>query len=272
MAHHVARGDWVGCVVLTHGARVHDEVISEQMFHRDVIPEADELRATMRERADVKEQETRAACAALGVEHIVFFGADDAVLLVTEEVVRRLARVLRELRPDVVLTHFPKEDDGITNPHAITGQIVMYALRLASSVDPGDRNPPHRTAQVFYFGIGAAATRHGLWDQTGGYACDVFVDITDVAEKEARRAGRAGQPGLRRRLRAQADRDLGRRLRPGGELRLRRGVHLPPPHHPLLSAGHRSRPAPRPRVRPRGDGVLFVQAAGLSNSGSAGGT
>ena len=60
----------------------------------------------------------------------------------------------------------------------------MYALRLASSVDPGDRNPPHRTAQVFYFGIGAAATRHGLWDQTGGYACDVFVDITDVAEKK----------------------------------------------------------------------------------------
>ena len=184
MAHHVARGDWVGCVVLTHGARVHDEVISEQMFHRDVIPEADELRATMHERADVKEQETRAACAALGVEHIVFFGADDAVLLVTEEVVRRLARVLRELRPDVVLTHFPKEDDGITSPHAIAGQIVMHALRLAGSVDPGDRNPPHRSAQVFYFGIGAASTRHGLWDQTGGFACDVFVDITDVAEKK----------------------------------------------------------------------------------------
>ena len=34
MAHHVARGDWVGCVVLTHGARVHDKVISDEMFHR----------------------------------------------------------------------------------------------------------------------------------------------------------------------------------------------------------------------------------------------
>ena len=33
MAHHIARGDWVGCVVLTHGARVHDKVISNDMFH-----------------------------------------------------------------------------------------------------------------------------------------------------------------------------------------------------------------------------------------------
>ena len=184
MAHHVTHGDWVGCVVLTHGARVHDEVIGEQMFHRDVVPEEDELRATMQERADAKEQETRAACAVLGVEHIVFFGADDAVLLATEEVVRRLARELREIRPDVVLTHFPKEEDGITNPHAVAGQIVMLALSLASSVDPGDSNPPHKTAQVFYFGIGAASVRHGLWGQTGGYACDVIVDITDVAEKK----------------------------------------------------------------------------------------
>jgi LmbE family N-acetylglucosaminyl deacetylase len=25
MAHHAARGDWVGCIVLTHGARVHED-------------------------------------------------------------------------------------------------------------------------------------------------------------------------------------------------------------------------------------------------------
>ena len=184
MAHHVARGDWVGCVVLTHGARVHDQVISESMFHRDVIPNADELNATMAERADVKAEETRAACTALGVEHIVFFGADDAVLLVTDQIVRRLARVLRELKPDVILTHYPKEGDGLANAHAVTGQIVLHASRLASSVDPGDRNPPHHPAQMFFFGIGAAAARHGLWDQTGGYACDLVIDITDVAEKK----------------------------------------------------------------------------------------
>ena len=37
MAHHVRRGDWVGCVVLTHGARVHDAVISDAKFHRQSV-------------------------------------------------------------------------------------------------------------------------------------------------------------------------------------------------------------------------------------------
>ena len=80
MAHHIARGDWVGCVVLTHGARVHDKVISNDMFHRDEVPEGEELKALMEERADVKAEEVRRACGILGVEDLHFFGADDAVL------------------------------------------------------------------------------------------------------------------------------------------------------------------------------------------------
>src|SRR5690349_9664771 len=89
MAHHVQRGDYVGCVVLTHGARIHDAVISDSMFHREEVPDAAELQALMDERSDVKAEETRQACALLGVEDVTFFGADDAILLVTEESVRR---------------------------------------------------------------------------------------------------------------------------------------------------------------------------------------
>lgn len=184
MAHHVQRGDWVGCVVLTHGARIHDKVISEEMHHRSEIPSAAELSKLMSERADVKSEEVRAACGLLGVTDIYFFGADDAVLLVTEEAVRRLARLLRELRPDIILTHYPKEGDGLTSPHAIAGQITLFATHLAAGVDPGDTNPPHRVAQIFFFGAGAASVRNGLWDSTGGFTNDVFIDITDVIEKK----------------------------------------------------------------------------------------
>jgi LmbE family N-acetylglucosaminyl deacetylase len=185
MAHHVARGDYVGCVVLTHGARVHDAVISDEMYHRTEVPDAAELTALMAERSDVKSEETVKACHLLGVKDIHFFGADDAVLLVTEPVVKRLANLLRELRPNIILTHFPREGDGLTNPHAIAGQIVMYAISLAAAVDPGDRNPPHKVAQVFYFGTGAAAIpRRQVWDSEGGYYNDVFIDITDVADKK----------------------------------------------------------------------------------------
>jgi len=184
MAHHVQRGDYVGCVVLTHGARIHDAVISEAMFHRADVPEATELQALMDERADVKAEETRQACALLGVEDVTFFGADDAILLVTPEAVRRLANLLREKRPDVILTHFPREGDGVVNPHAVAGQIVLGAIQLAASVDPGDRNPPHRVAQVFFFGTGAAAIPNSVWNAAGGYYNDIFIDITDVVEKK----------------------------------------------------------------------------------------
>src|ERR1700753_1409605 len=78
MAHHVRRGDWVGCMVLTHGLRVHDKVISDEMFGRKHIPPADELKPLMAERADVKADETRKACALLGVKDVYFLGADDA--------------------------------------------------------------------------------------------------------------------------------------------------------------------------------------------------
>jgi len=184
MAHHVSRGDQVSCVVLTHGARVHDAVISDSMFHREEVPDAPELQGMMAERSDVKGEEVREACRILGVEDIRFFGVDDAVLLVTDATVKRLARVLRELRPDIVLTHFPKEGDGLTNTHAIAGQIVVRAVGYANSVDPGDRHPPHRVAQVFFFGCGAAKVRANVWDSEGGYYNDVFIDTTDVIEKK----------------------------------------------------------------------------------------
>ena len=47
LAHHTSRGDYVGCVVLTHGARVHDKVISDSMSHREEIPDSPALLALM---------------------------------------------------------------------------------------------------------------------------------------------------------------------------------------------------------------------------------
>jgi 4-oxalomesaconate hydratase len=184
MAHHAARGDYVACVVLTHGARVHDKVISDSMFHLERVPTGSELLELMVKRSDLKAQEVRKACDILGFQDVYFFGEDDAVLLMTDDIVRRLAAMIRALKPDIVLTHFPREGDAFSNPHAIAGQITLYAIGYAATVDSTDSSPPHRVAQVFFFGTGAAATRRELWDAEGGYYNDVFIDITDVIEKK----------------------------------------------------------------------------------------
>ena len=184
MAHHTARGDWVGCVVLTHGARIHDKVISDEMFHRTEVPSAQALQTLMAERADVKAQEVVRACEILGVKDVYFLGWDDAVLIVTPEAVRQVASLIRKLKPNVIITRFPKEDGGIGWPHGIAGEMVMRAVQLAAAVDPGDQNPPHKIAQVFYFGNGAARVRGSVWNAEGGYYNDVFIDITDVIDKK----------------------------------------------------------------------------------------
>src|SRR5262245_62050626 len=46
MAHHIQRGDWVGCVVVTTGVRVHDKVVTDQMQKSKEVPAAEELKKT----------------------------------------------------------------------------------------------------------------------------------------------------------------------------------------------------------------------------------
>ena len=157
MAHHAKRGDWVGCVVLTHGARVHDKVISNDLFKSESVPDAEQLQQMMEERSEVKKEEVRKACGILGFSDIRFFGEDDRVLMRTEENV---------------------------SAHATAGQIVLNAVGLAAGVDPGDTASPHRVAQIFYFGTGGAPLPHNVWNAQGGYYNEVFIDITDVVEQK----------------------------------------------------------------------------------------
>jgi 4-oxalomesaconate hydratase len=184
LAHHTSRGDYVACISLTNGTRVHDERISDSMFHREQVPDGPELLEMMSQRTGIKEQEVKAACDILGVQDVYFMGLDDAILLVNEDAIRKLARMIRQIKPDIIMTHFPKESDGLYSQHAVAGQIAMHAVQFAVSVDPGDRNPPHRVAQVFFFGIGAAKVRRGVWESEGGYTNDVFIDISDVVAKK----------------------------------------------------------------------------------------
>lgn len=184
MAHHAKKGDWVGCVVLTHGARVHDKVISNDLFKSERVPEAGDLERMMEERAQIKKEEVRKACGILGFGNIHFFDEDDRFLMRTEENVTRLARLIRQLKPDIVLTHFPREGDTFTNAHATAGQITLNAIDLATGVDPGDASPPHRVAQTFFFGEGGAPLPSSVWDAQGGYYNEVFIDISDCVEQK----------------------------------------------------------------------------------------
>lgn len=184
MAHHVERGDEVLCVVLTHGARVHDEVMCTDMFNAEHVPDGDTLNSMMSDRADVKAEEVRTACAMLGIQEVLFFGAEDGVLTPRREDALRLAKTIRAWKPDVILTHYPYERGGSWYSHAAAGHIALMARDAACTVEPGDDRPPHQTAMTFFWGAGAAMAPSSIWEVTNPIYNDIIIDITDVIEKK----------------------------------------------------------------------------------------
>ena len=185
LAHHVERGDHVSVMALTQGTRIHDVVISDTLRLRDRMPAPDELADLMAERAQVKEDEVRRACAFLGISDVHFFRYDDSSVTITAELIDRMARFLRENRPDVVVTHHPHELGGFGIHHAVTAQLVLEGMSAARAVGADDPNPPHQVAQVF-FTLAALQFPVVKLANLVGWAPDVVVDITDVAERKVR--------------------------------------------------------------------------------------
>ena len=163
----------------------------------------------------------------LGITDVRFFGYDDAVLTLREELILRMASLIREIRPDVIVTHHPNELGEYGNHHAMTAQLVLNGIGAAHGVGMGDPNPPHRVAQVFFTLHRADHAVEYAGRASSPWYPDLVVDITDVVEAKVRGPGHHAQPAVRRELRAQDDRDGRRRDGVGRWRGLRRGVrHL----------------------------------------------
>ncbi|MFN0091376.1 MAG: PIG-L deacetylase family protein [Acidimicrobiales bacterium] len=127
----------------------------------------------------LRQAEQRAAAEVLGVRDVRFLGYPDGRLEVSLALRRDLARVIRQLRPDRVLTQSPQRNfDRIfaSHPdHLAVGEAALCA------VYPDARNPftfpelaaeglePHVVAEVWL---------------AGGPEPDTFVDVTDQFERK----------------------------------------------------------------------------------------
>ena len=89
---------------------------------RDAVPE--ELAAT-------RMAEQRAAAATLGVEEVTFLGHKDGEVVVSLAFRSELVRVIREGRPDVVLTFDPWQRYQIHPDHRAVGETALDAVAAA---------------------------------------------------------------------------------------------------------------------------------------------
>ena len=128
--------------------------------------------------AGIRRAEQRAAAAAVGVEDVRFLGYPDGRLELTLDLRRDISRVIRQVRPQRVLTHSPErfwERIGASHPdHLTVGESTVRA------VYPDARNPFAFPELLADEGL-EAWTVSEVWLNASPRA-DHAVDVTDVAE------------------------------------------------------------------------------------------
>jgi 4-oxalomesaconate hydratase len=176
LAHHIERGDSVTVLAFSHGVRSH--ALTSLAKHR-----SGQASEPIEKIVDEKETEVVAACAVLGIEDVRFLRLDDDLLLVNEEHVRAVARVIRDVRPDVLITHSPFETAGISTAHRACCEITLLAKGMAGGMMRDEPSPPHTVAEVFFMWQHGETT---LLDHVTPRFPQIIIDVTDVIEKKVR--------------------------------------------------------------------------------------
>ena len=130
--------------------------------------------------AGIREAEQRAAAAVVGVTDVTFLGYPDGALYVTHELRRDIARQIRRVRPDRVLTTSPVRDWSRT-PSA-HGDHVRVGEATFDAVYPDARNPFAHATLLREEGLEPWTVRE-MWF-AGTPTADHAVDITDVFEQK----------------------------------------------------------------------------------------
>jgi LmbE family N-acetylglucosaminyl deacetylase len=127
----------------------------------------------------LRQAEQRAAAAAVGVEDVRFLGHPDGRLELTLDLRRDISRVIRQVRPQRVLTSSPErfwDRIGASHPdHMTVGESTLRA------VYPDARNP-FAFPELLAEGL-EAWTVSEVW-LTASPRADHAVDVTDVVDRK----------------------------------------------------------------------------------------
>ncbi len=99
----------------------------------------------------VRSQELECACEKLGIQPPLFLGHQDGEVdqAPTEAAAHALARLIRELRPQIVITHGP--EGGYGHPdHIAVSAFTTRAYDLASDPAAGLELPPFSPSKLYY--------------------------------------------------------------------------------------------------------------------------
>ena len=133
---------------------------------------------TIGEIGEIKGIEVNSAADLLGVRDVIYFGYDDQPLVMDRDRIMQFAEQLRELKPDIVLTHHPYEWEH--TDHWIAGQATVQAIDAASRWFATTKLPRHTVKATYFYGhqFRPTAARFG----TVPVPADIVVDVEGVID------------------------------------------------------------------------------------------
>ncbi len=128
----------------------------------------------------LREAEQRAACAVLGVQQVLFLGYADGTLQPTLELRRELTRIIRQLKPDRVVSGDPTSvfygDEYINHPdHRAAAEAALYAIFPSAVTRPifpellAEGYEPHQVREVYISGTAQP---------------NIYIDISGTLERK----------------------------------------------------------------------------------------
>jgi LmbE family N-acetylglucosaminyl deacetylase len=172
---HVERGDNVTLCVVTHGGSTHREAWMEELRKPEAERDPVIVNASPEEYIEQKQGDLKNAAAVFGITDVRVLGFEDQPFLLTEQpdAIDRIAEVILDVRPHVMLTESPFTDWSRPmtwrTDHTEVGNAAAEAKARAQLPRPGSKAQPHQVAQTYWPGQAFDMSR-----------LDFVVELTDA--------------------------------------------------------------------------------------------
>jgi len=106
---------------------------------------------------------------------------EDDALPVDDKLVFQIDEIIRDVKPDIVITHHPQDTVDV---HNVFARATLKACQSAAGIRRATRLGPHKVAQIFFMGIPVGCTTDNVINALTPVFYNACINVTDVIDKK----------------------------------------------------------------------------------------